>query len=366
MKKGILLVLLGMVITLSGCGKDDVVKGIIFSLEGDTEIDLFVGDTYTDAGFTATDSEVDISEYVTINGTVDTSVAGNYFIEYVLAYNEQTRMVLRTVVVSLTNTEISEEIFDSITMVTETIEDIRLKTSNSEFSATIVWSSDTVATISDTGAVVRPEFGVGNASVIMTATVTIDSVDYTKDFTVVVTEAEEPFTGTGTEIFISEYIEGGSYNKAIELFNPTGSDITLDTYTLILYSNGTDVPTSTAVLDDVVISSGGTIVLCNAQSSNTILDICDIQNSYVVNFNGNDAVGLYKDEVLIDVFGVIGENPEDFVPSVKFWAVGEASTKDYTLVRNPSVTGPVATWDPTEWTAFAKDTFTELGAHITD
>ena len=34
------------------------------------------------------------------------------------------------------------------------------------------------------------------------------------------------------EVFISEYIEGSGNNKAIEIFNPTNSPVSLDGYTL--------------------------------------------------------------------------------------------------------------------------------------
>ena len=40
------------------------------------------------------------------------------------------------------------------------------------------------------------------------------------------------------DLFISEYVEGSSYNKALELYNGTGSAIDLSGYTLERYSNG--------------------------------------------------------------------------------------------------------------------------------
>ncbi len=41
-----------------------------------------------------------------------------------------------------------------------------------------------------------------------------------------------------SELFISEYVEGSGNNKAIEVYNPTGSDINLSNYRLIRFSNG--------------------------------------------------------------------------------------------------------------------------------
>ena len=41
-----------------------------------------------------------------------------------------------------------------------------------------------------------------------------------------------------SELFISEYVEGWSNNKAIEIYNPTANPIDLSEYMLIRYSNG--------------------------------------------------------------------------------------------------------------------------------
>ena len=41
-----------------------------------------------------------------------------------------------------------------------------------------------------------------------------------------------------SELFISEYVEGTSQNKAIEVYNPTDASIDLSNYTIERYSNG--------------------------------------------------------------------------------------------------------------------------------
>ena len=46
----------------------------------------------------------------------------------------------------------------------------------------------------------------------------------------------EAATKAAEDLIISEYIEGSSYNKAIELYNGTGSDVDLSQY-LNHYSN---------------------------------------------------------------------------------------------------------------------------------
>ncbi|CAM5522208.1 hypothetical protein LSPH24S_04475 [Lysinibacillus sphaericus] len=50
-----------------------------------------------------------------------------------------------------------------------------------------------------------------------------------------------------TDLIISEYIEGLSNNKAIELYNGTGSTIDLSQYKLELYTNGSTTPTALKV-----------------------------------------------------------------------------------------------------------------------
>ena len=46
-----------------------------------------------------------------------------------------------------------------------------------------------------------------------------------------------------SELFISEYVEGWSNNKAIEIYNPTGTDIDLSQYFIVRYSNGATIAT---------------------------------------------------------------------------------------------------------------------------
>ena len=46
-------------------------------------------------------------------------------------------------------------------------------------------------------------------------------------------------------------------------------------------------------------------VIANASAGSAILDEADlIPSSAVVSFNGNDPIGLFKDDVLIDIIGV--------------------------------------------------------------
>ena len=54
------------------------------------------------------------------------------------------------------------------------------------------------------------------------------------------------------DLFISEYVEGSSLNKAIEIYNNTGASIDLSSYELQYYFNGNTSPGRTLPLVGVV------------------------------------------------------------------------------------------------------------------
>ncbi|MCA9983414.1 MAG: lamin tail domain-containing protein, partial [Anaerolineales bacterium] len=113
-----------------------------------------------------------------------------------------------------------------------------------------------------------------------------------------------------SDLFISEYIEGSSFNKAIEIYNGTGSavDLAAGNYTLELYSNGAASPTASMALTGT-IADGDVYVLAHASADPAILAEADVTNSSVINFNGDDAVVLRKDGAVVDAFGQVGFDP---------------------------------------------------------
>jgi hypothetical protein len=158
-----------------------------------------------------------------------------------------------------------------------------------------------------------------------------------------------------SDLFISEYIEGSSNNKAIEVYNGTGAPVDLSIYKLVLYTNGTTTPGNTYVMTGT-LADGDVFIIYNSSAVVAISSVGDVASN-VTFYNGDDVVVLTKNDVIIDMFGVLGVDPGTN------WAVGTGFTSEYTLVRKSSVTGPAATWDPTEWDVLPVDTFTELGTH---
>ena len=164
------------------------------------------------------------------------------------------------------------------------------------------------------------------------------------------------------DLFISEYVEGSSNNKSIEIYNGTGATVDLAGYSLQGYSNGSATPQSPITLVGTV-ASGDVHVVANTSASEPLKAVAD-QLSGSVNFNGNDVVTLRKGTDLLDVVGQIGSDPGTE------WGTGLTSTADNTLRRKDTVcvgdTDGSNAFDPaTEWDGFAVDTFGGLGAHST-
>ncbi|HOA79291.1 MAG TPA: lamin tail domain-containing protein, partial [Bacilli bacterium] len=153
--------------------------------------------------------------------------------------------------------------------------------------------------------------------------------------------------GGAEDLFISEYIEGSSNNKAIEIYNGTGKTVNLSEYEIKLYSNGASSPSKTLKFE-AVLESGKTYVIAHESANATIQNVADITSTFA-DFNGDDAIGLYKNGELIDVFGEIGVREE--------WG------EDVTLVRKPEIIRPSDEYDEEEWIEYPKDTCTYLGEH---
>ena len=167
-----------------------------------------------------------------------------------------------------------------------------------------------------------------------------------------------------TELFISEYVEGSSFNKAVEIYNGTGSSVDLGAagYSLRYYSNGSATPTNVTLTGTV--ASGDVFVFAHASAAAPILAAAD-QTSGLGLWNGDDAIALAKSGSNIDVFGQIG-----FDPGTE-WGSGLTSTADNTLRRKATVQAGdpdgANTFDPSvEWNGFATDTLDGLGSHSID
>ncbi|SDR02569.1 5'-nucleotidase C-terminal domain-containing protein [Virgibacillus salinus] len=153
------------------------------------------------------------------------------------------------------------------------------------------------------------------------------------------------------DLFISEYIEGSSYNKAIEIYNGTGDPVDLSNYELELYSNGATEASQSVQLSGT-LEHNDVFVVAHSSADAEVLSQTDLESSAVANFNGDDAFVLKKNDSAMDVLGNIGTDSD--------------YAKDITLVRDASVTQASSSYNEAEWSDYAKDTFAYLGSHTMD
>ncbi len=171
-----------------------------------------------------------------------------------------------------------------------------------------------------------------------------------------------PARAASSDLFISEYIEGSSYNKAIEIYNGTGASIDLAAggYKIEMYFNG-NTSASTNISLTGTVADGDVFVLAHSSAASAILAQTD-QTSGASFFNGDDAIVLRSNAGIVDVIGQVGTDPGTQ------WGSGDLSTADNTLRRQTAVcagdTVETDVFDPAaEWDGFANDTFDGLGSH---
>jgi hypothetical protein len=164
--------------------------------------------------------------------------------------------------------------------------------------------------------------------------------------------------GLCDDLIISEYVEGDSHNKAIELFNPSEVEIDLTPYTMELYNNGATEPNQELNLTGS-IPQGGTYVIGNSQATPALQNLSDV-TSQLTWYNGNDALVLSKNGEAIDIVGVVGQDPGDA------WTVSSGGAMaEHTLVRKPNVGHGTTDWEESQaqWDSYPQDTFDFLGSH---
>jgi endonuclease I len=157
-------------------------------------------------------------------------------------------------------------------------------------------------------------------------------------------------SGTATELFISEYIEGSSNNKAIELANFTGTVIDLSNYSIQISPNGNGWTNSLTLSG--MLANQAVYVIANGSATPAISAQADllVGSSGPLSFNGNDAVGLFKGTTLLDVVGDPTSN--------------DIFAENETLIRKETISSPITVFNKSvEWNVFAQDNSSDLGMH---
>ncbi len=162
-----------------------------------------------------------------------------------------------------------------------------------------------------------------------------------------------------TELFISEYAEGSSNNKYLEVFNPTDASVDLSDYALIRNNNGGTTSPDTFFFNGT-LDAKDVYVIANASADSIILSYADTTGTATY-YNGDDALSLLKisTSTLVDNIGVLGVDPGSG------WAVGTGFTNEHTLVRKSSVDAGQTDWalGAAEWDVYAQNTWDYAGSH---
>ena len=169
-------------------------------------------------------------------------------------------------------------------------------------------------------------------------------------------------------VFITEYVEGSSENKAIEIYNGSKSSVNLGNFTIQQANNGKDWGSDANFIysftASTAIPSGGIFVFCNVASDTELVAKCDqTPTSSVFKFNGDDGIALFNGTSVVDQIGNAMEQTN--------WSVAGVSsaTKDHTLRRKTSVIQGTTDWaasagttaENSQWEVSAQDTFDGLG-----
>ena len=197
------------------------------------------------------------------------------------------------------------------------------------------------------------EFMITNVNVINPTTNNIEwtQIPNTNEYEVILTDKPNNRT---TDLIFSAYVEGSSYNKAISIYNGTGKTVDLKYYSLRKQGNGTgdwklDYPLSGT------LNHGECYVIVSNRAGDELKTMADtlvkspIDQDNILNFNGNDAMALYHNNILIDVIGEV-DNSSD-------WG------KDVSLKRKAKILAPNTNFDWEEWTKYEKDDFSHLSTH---
>lgn len=161
-----------------------------------------------------------------------------------------------------------------------------------------------------------------------------------------------------SDLLVTEYVEGSSNNKAVEIFNGSSTALDLGDCQIDRFQNGATTALAPIALTATMLPAAQTFVVCHTSFSQP--GLCD-QLTGSLQHNGNDAVELVCGGVVKDVIGKVGEDV--------IWGTAPTSTADATLRRKCSVTvgdtNPNDAFDPaTQWDGDPIDTFTDLGQYL--
>jgi len=196
-------------------------------------------------------------------------------------------------------------------------------------------------------------------------------------------------------LFISEYVEGWSNNKALEVYNASPNPIDMAPYGLVRFRNQNQNPSNPVDLQGILMPYETYVVVIDKRDSTgvdfeaPVWDELQLLADTFANpqhndgmetmyFNGNDAIMLLDIDmsnglVVHDLIGKVGDSdfPDGWGPYVDSQGETVYMSANHTLIRKPTImsglTSNPATYDlQAEFDTLPANTFENLGVHICD
>ena len=181
------------------------------------------------------------------------------------------------------------------------------------------------------------------------------------------TNAAPPVEAEPSSVFISEYIEGSGSNKAIEIYNGSGSTVDLSNFRMYRANNGSATWQDTLNLSGS-LATGEFYIIANPSADAAILALADTTDE-ITFYNGDDALALVENQnetwAIVDVIGILGIDPGSS------WDVAGVvgATNEQTLLRKSTVIVGNTDWNlsagtdeaSSEWIVKDADDFSNLG-----
>ena len=215
------------------------------------------------------------------------------------------------------------------------------------------------------GSTSETSFTVSNLTASTTYSIQIrakDAKNNISELSTVVDATTSDINQVSSELFFSEYVEGSSNNKALEIVNNTDADVNLTGFSIKRQKDGGvdgDVWENELQLSGTILKKDVYVIINGSASLQKLIDEADFvqpnasQTNFgaPINFNGNDPVGLFKEGVLVDIIGTYNGGNGNFA-------------LNKTLRRKNGVSKPNTTFDiVNEWDEYPQDNVNDIGTH---
>ncbi|OIP84701.1 MAG: hypothetical protein AUK44_01750 [Porphyromonadaceae bacterium CG2_30_38_12] len=156
---------------------------------------------------------------------------------------------------------------------------------------------------------------------------------------------------TAGDVLISAYVEGSSWNKAVELYNGTGKTIDLSKYALRKQSNGDGAFGTLLPLSGLLLDKHTFTVVHKSANAAVLLAKANLLTDTLLQINGNDAIALTRGGLIIDMVGEANAGAD------KVWGL------DVSLQRKSTITHPFSVFNPNDWNSLPGDSVAFIGNH---